>query len=273
VELDKYGGKLTIASRKFVQPEKGKVAIKVMCTTFHPVDEIFDQGNYGFIRPKVLPVVPGFEGSGEIVAIGEGVDSKLKGKRCSFSTNACVEGKFEGAWAQYYYADASAVLVFEGNVDYEKIAFAYINPLTAAGFVDTVKKRGEKVAAQNAGNSTVGKIFIRLCQKEGIKSISIVRKAEHIESLKKLGADYVFSTTDKNWKTEFQKVALELKLRTFFECVGDDTTGTILGLLPPLSTLFNYGNLQGKPISNIDTNDLTFHRKKIRRMVAWTLDF
>lgn len=262
LELEKYGGELSIKTRSYRKPNKGEVAIRVHCSTIHPADGFVLLGAYGSNQPK-LPIVPGMEGSGEIVECGEGVDQSFKGRRCCFAQNASTAGPFEGAWSQIVYVNFNTIMPFEGEIDYEQICFSFVNPVTAAGFVDTVEKKGEKVAAQNAGNSTVGRIFIRFCKLRGIKTINLVRKKEQIDELKTLGADYVLSTSEPGWDVEFKKLAAELNVQSFFECVGGEMTGTVLSLLPPKATVYHYGNLEFRPPSNISTGDLIFHAKKL----------
>ncbi len=40
-------------------------------------------------------------------------------------------------------------------------------------------------------------------------------------------------------------------------------TGKILSALPPESTVFHYGNLETKPVCDINTGDLIFHKKEL----------
>jgi len=264
VELDNFGGTLQISSRKFRSPQKGEVIIKVICTTIHQADLFYIQGLYGSKQPKIMPTVPGIEGSGEIVYLGEDVDSYYQGKKCCFTANSNHEGVFEGAWAQYFYAEARNILVFGNEIDYEKICFSFINPLTAVGFLDTIEKTNQKAVAQNAANSTVGKMFIKFCKIRGIKTLNLVRKEDQIESLKTLGADYVISTSNENWQKDFQEIANGFNIQYCFEAVGSEITGTIMSLLPPCSTIIHYGNLEeGKPCSNINSRDLIFYKKKL----------
>lgn len=271
IQLQKYKGNLELSTRKFRNLEIGEVLIKVHCATIHPSDLFFLQGQYGRYQPDVFPVVPGFEGSGEIVKTGEGVDSKLVGKRCGFILNGNKTGSFEGTWSQYAYTRLHFVLVYDNEVDYEKICFSLINPLTACGMLDTLKKKGVNSVAQNGSSSAFGKMFIRLLQKEKITSVNLVRKEQHIETLKNLGGDYVLSTSDPNWKVEFQKLTKELNTTDLFECVGGEMTGTVLSLMPPKSTVFHYGNLEAKLIANVSTSDLIFQQKVLKGwyLVDW----
>ena len=264
LELPKYGGKLNASTRTLRNLLPGEILVKVHATTIHPADNFFLHGAYGAIKPDVFPLVPGFEGSGEIVKVGEGVDSNLIGKRAAVFSNSGHTGSFEGLWAQYYYTTPKFAMIFNKEVAYEKIAFALINPITALGFIDTIKKAGAKWVGQSGSSSAFGKMFIRLCAQEGIKTVNLVRKEQHIPTLTELGADVVISTSDPNWQQELQKIAKEHNISHFFDCVGGDTTAAILKALPDRSILYHFGNLELKNLGNIDSSNFIFGEKVIR---------
>ena len=264
IELDKYGGTLTQSSRNFRNCNPGELLIKVYCTTIHPADLFFLNGAYGIVQPDVFPLVPGFEGSGEIVQVGESVDPNLIGKRATFVCSSNQKGAFEGSWGQYVYVNQFGVIPFElKTIPFEKIAFTFINPLTIAGFIDTLQKTKVTTVVQNGSSGALGKMFIRLCAKYGIKTINLVRKEEQIEELKKIGADFVISTSSKDWESQFSNLALENNALACFECVGGEMTGKILSLMPNRSTVYNYGNLEFNSVAGISSTDLIFKQKTL----------
>jgi NADPH2:quinone reductase len=263
IELDTYGGALKIKVNTFRDLEDEELLVKVMCATIHPADLFFLKGLYGTCTPELLPAVPGFEGSGVIVKVGNKLDPNLIGKRCNVVGGQNKNGLYEGLWTQYHYNSIRLTTVFNSDVDYEKICFATVNPLTACGFIDTLKKQNVKVVGQNGASSAFAKMFIRLCAKEGIKTVNIVRKQEHINKLKGFGADVVINSSEENWEKEFKSTCESLHLKHFFECVGGSMTGKILNLLPNESTVYHYGNLELKDISNVKTSDLIFQKKTL----------
>jgi NADPH2:quinone reductase len=260
IELQKFKGALKIGERNFREPLVDEAMIKVMCSTIHPADLAYLNGTYGAVKPT-LPIVPGFEGSGIIVKVGSGVNSDLIGKRCGLVGNSNIEGAYEGVWAQYCYASVNNLMIFDGEIPYETICFSIGNPLTAVGFLDTLRKKGETTVGQNGSSSSFGKIFIRLCAKEKVKTVNLVRKEEHIESLKSLGADYVFSTSSPTWEADFKNAVQDLKVTNFFECVGGNFTGKVMKLLPKTSTMYHFGNLELKRLGELDTSDFIFEKK------------
>ncbi len=264
LQIEKYHTKPTPSTRNFRELKQGEVLIKVMSSTIHPADLFFLAGSYGRYQPDVFPIVPGFEGSGEIVKVGEGVEPGLVGRRASFICNPNKTGEYEGAWAQYVYVSRYLVIPFESStIPFEKISFSFVNPITVCGFIDTLQKTNVSTVIQNGAAGALGKMFIRLCVQHKIKTINLVRKEEQINELKNLGADYVINTSNNGWESEFEKLALETKAYAAFECVGDDTTAKLLSLMPDGSTVYNYGNLEAKPIRGVSSGDLIFRDKTL----------
>jgi len=265
LQLEKYGGE--IALKKRVLKEKlddNECLIRVHVTTIHPADMFFLVGAYGTLQPKVFPLVPGFEGSGEIIKVGAKVDSVNIGRRVCLVPNSITEGEYQGMWGEYTYAPFESLMVFDDKIPYENIAFSIVNPLTVCGFLDTARKAGVKAIVQTAAFSTVGKMFIRLCAKEkDIKTINLVRKEEQVQQLKDIGADYVLNISQKNWEKDLKKLSTELDAKICFECIGGEIASKILSALPYGSTIFNYGNLLFKPLEGFNSADLIFFDKKV----------
>jgi len=72
VVLDSYTGAdgLRVERRSIPEPGPGEVLVKIAASPINPSDLAFLVGRYGFQKPT--PVVPGLEGSGIVVAAGEG---------------------------------------------------------------------------------------------------------------------------------------------------------------------------------------------------------
>ena len=116
----------------------------------------------------------GFEGSGEIVELGEGVPAKMLGKKVSFSMDPYSKN-YTGMWREQVLAPANAVIPYPDSVSYDTICGAYVNPLTACGFMQITHDSGTPVLIQDAACSSLGKIVNKLAAQEGITVINIVR--------------------------------------------------------------------------------------------------
>mmetsp|Transcript_39819 Transcript_39819/g.33647 ORF Transcript_39819/g.33647 Transcript_39819/m.33647 type:complete len:181 (+) Transcript_39819:493-1035(+) len=107
-------------------------------------------------------------------------------------------------------------------------------------------------------------MFIRLCKKENVKTIALVRNASQISDLIKLGATIAFNTEDKDFDKNFTASLIEHECGNFFECVGGDAVGKIFSLLLPNSTMHHYGNLKGEGLTGLNTSDFIFHNKVLK---------
>jgi len=196
VVLDSYTGvdALRIERRPVPQPGPNEVLVKVAATPINPSDVAFLEGRYGFKKPT--PVVPGIEGSGTVVSAGSGIMGRyLKGKRV-----ACVsQARGDGVWADYMVTPASLAFPLDASVSLEQGAMSVVNPLTAMAFLTLAKEGRHKVIVQTAAASVLGQMVSRLCKREGIQTINIVRREAQKELLKGQGAAIVLNSNDANF--------------------------------------------------------------------------
>jgi len=99
IGLDQFGGECKLENRTIRALADDEVLVKVQCATIHPADMFFLKGVYGSSQPNP-PLVPGFEGSGEVVQVGKNVDRNLIGVRCAIASNPSTQGPYQGVWGQ-----------------------------------------------------------------------------------------------------------------------------------------------------------------------------
>lgn len=130
-----------------------------------------------------LPV--GNEGAGVVIAAGEQAKA-LVGQRV-----ACVPGH---AYSQYCIADAGMCLPL-GDVSSEDGASAFVNPMTALGFAETARMENHKAIIHSAAASNLGQMLVKICLEDDLPLVNIVRREEHVELLKGLGAEHVVNSS------------------------------------------------------------------------------
>jgi len=115
-------------------PASGEVLIKVERSVINPVDLIFMRMKTGVSK------MGGSEGSGTVVSSGGGWGAWMKeGKRVSFSPK-------KGTYGEYAVCDANACVEMDSDTTWEKGSCMFVNPLTAAGFLDKAQEYGAKGA-------------------------------------------------------------------------------------------------------------------------------
>lgn len=130
-----------------------------------------------------LPV--GNEGAGVVIAAGDQAQSLL-GQRV-----ACVPGN---AYSQYCIADAGMCLPL-GEISSEDGASAFVNPMTALGFAETARMENHQAIIHLAAASNLGQMLVKICREDNLPLVNIVRRTEHVELLKDLGAEYVVNSS------------------------------------------------------------------------------
>lgn len=265
IQLHSFGKDPIVATNHLRKLEKDEVLVKILRATAHPSDLMFIKGMYGVVPPKEFPIVPGFEGSGIVQDVGEDVSKDLIGKYCSVGVFLTSSGKaFKGVWTQYHYTKPQALVVYNDKVDLNSACFAFANPLTAFGFLDIAKKHNAKAVVQNGAFSALGKIFIRLCLKEGLPLINIIRKQEQVKQLQEIGAKYIINSSEEGWQKKLKILLKELDATIAFDCVGGASTFPLFQMMPPNSTLIHFGNLELKKLNGFDSSDFIFLNKSIK---------
>ena len=247
---------LHVTRRPVPKPVHGQVLVKVAASPCNPSDLLLLQGRYG--RLKTLPAVPGWEGSGTVVATGGGLMARwLLGKRVAFT----AQDDAIGSWAQYTTVDANTCIALKEGVSFEQGAALIINPLTAVGMVETAVKEGHAAIIQTAAASQVGRMVLALANERGIPVIHIVRRKDQEELLRSLGGHIILNSESKTFEKDLQNEAKKLKATMAFEAVAGPMTGLILKAMPPKSKVLVYGALSGIPCADISPLGLIFQEK------------
>lgn len=268
--LDKFKGDLKIKDHCFRELKSNEYLIKIMSTSILPADLALLNGLYGSSLPP-LPRIFGMEGSGIIEQVGKDIDKSVLGKHCSIIANSSSPD-FNGVWSQYAYAVKDNLLIYDKKVPFDTIFNSQANPLTACGFIDTIKnKHNKKSVAHTGASSAFGRMFMRLCIKEGIEVVNIVRKDSSIIELKEYGGKYFVNTSEDEWVDKLKKYCNDLDITILFDCVGGSVTGNCLKALKNKGVLYHFGNLELSRLSDIDPRDFFFNEKVFKGwwLSAW----
>ncbi|KAL0054993.1 hypothetical protein WJX82_005540 [Trebouxia sp. C0006] len=129
--------------------------------------------------------------SASIQVIHKDVPTKLKEGMGDSIKAAAGSSRTRRAWH-------GQQVVVPSNVDDDMAAQFLINPVTAYGFLEVMQVPKGEYLLQQAANSVLGKELISMAQKQGTKTINLVRQHEVVHELKQLGAEEVIVTTDED---------------------------------------------------------------------------
>ena len=258
VVLDAYTGidALRVEQRSVPKLGPNQVLVKVAATPINPSDLAFLEGNYAF--KKKTPVVPGFEGSGTVVAAGSGMMGRyLLGKRV-----ACIAGDGDGVWAEYVLTNTTLALPLASSVNMEEGAMSAVNPLTAMAFLEIAKAGRHKAIVHTAAASALGQMVNRIFKNAGIQVINVVRREEQVNMLKEIGAEIIMNSSSENFTEALEDICHQHQARLAFDAIAGMSTMQVLSAMPRHSQVMVYGGLSFEA-SQADPGDLIFKSKSI----------
>src|SRR5271167_1295769 len=149
---------------------------------------------------KSLPV--GNEGAGTVVAAGPSSTAQaLLGKIVAIAGGSM--------YAQYRAVDAAACLVLPEGTTAREGASAFVNPLTALGMVETMRREGHPGLVHTAAASNLGQMLV-----------NIVRKPHQEELLRSLGAVYVCNSTSPTFMRDLIEALKATSATLAFDATG-----------------------------------------------------
>jgi NADPH:quinone reductase-like Zn-dependent oxidoreductase len=227
---------LTLASVKVPEPRENEVLVRVEATPLNPSDLglLFGPADMAAAKfsgsadsPVVTAPVPqaampglaarldqqmpvGNEGAGVVVKAGSAVKDLL-GKTVSM-----IGG---GMYAQYRCLKASDCQVLPEGTTPADGASWFVNPMTALGMTETMRREGHTALVHTAAASNLGQMLNKICIKDGIALVNIVRNEEQANILKKIGAKYVIDSSSPNFIAELTRALAETKATIAFDAI------------------------------------------------------
>lgn len=158
-----------------------------------------------------LPV--GNEGAGVVIKTGSSDAAKaLMGK-----TVAMIGGAM---YAQYRTLKARDCQPLPEGTTAAEGASWFVNPLTALGMTETMRREGHKALVHTAAASNLGQMLNKICIKDGIGLVNIVRSKEQAEILKKIGAKYVVDSSVPSFLDDLTAALVETGATIAFDAIG-----------------------------------------------------
>ena len=249
---------LQIVERPTPTPRHGQVLVRIDAAPCNPSDLLLLQGKYGTL--KTLPTIPGWEGTGTVVASGGGLYPRwLVGKQVA----CAVKNDRDGTWADYFVASARDCIPLNRDVPVEQAACFIVNPLTAVALLQSAERAGHRAAVHSVGASQLGRMMIAIAADMNYPLINIVRRHAQAELLRTLGAKHVLNSSDDDFPQQLKTLAAKLDATAAFEAIAGDMTGIVLNALPPESTVYLYGALSETPCGSIDPIEVIFRDKSL----------
>jgi NADPH:quinone reductase-like Zn-dependent oxidoreductase len=158
-----------------------------------------------------MPV--GNEGAGVVIKAGSSEAAQaLLGK-----TVAMIGGAM---YAQYRCLRAKDVLPLPAGTTPAEGASCFVNPLTSLGMVETMRREGHKALVHTAAASNLGQMLNKICLKDGVGLVNIVRNAEQGDILRKLGATHIVDSSAPTFMDDLTNALVETGATLAFDAIG-----------------------------------------------------
>ena len=223
------------------------------------VPERFMKGMAGRVDQS-MPV--GNEGAGVVVATGSSDAAKaLLGR-----TVAVLGGAM---YSQYRTIPIAMSLLLPDDASAANGASCFVNPLTALGMVETMRREGHSALVHTAAASNLGQMLNKICMKDGVKLVNIVRRPEQVALLKSLGAQYIVDASTETFMSDLTEALVATGATLAFDATGG---GKLAGqILTCMEAALNrnakeysrYGSTTHKQVylyGGLDTAATEFHR-------------
>lgn len=158
-----------------------------------------------------LPV--GNEGAGVVVQAGSSPAAQaLLGK-----TVAILGGAM---YSQFRAMRANQCLVLPAGTSAMEGASCFVNPLTTLGMIGTMRLENHTAIVHTAAASNLGQMLVKLCKTDNIPLVNIVRKQEHVDLLKSIGAQYVCNSSLPTFMDDLTDVLVATGATLAFDATG-----------------------------------------------------
>uniref|UniRef100_A0A8C3BA18 Vesicle amine transport 1 like n=1 Tax=Cairina moschata TaxID=8855 RepID=A0A8C3BA18_CAIMO len=233
VVLSAFGGlnKLRVSKKAMPEPQEGELKIRVKACGLNFIDLMVRQGNID--NPPKTPLVPGFECSGIVEALGDSVKGFEIGDRVMAFVNY-------NAWAEVVCTPVEFVYKIPDDMSFSEAAAFPMNFVTAYMMLFEVAnlREGMSVLVHSAGGG-VGQAVAQLCST--IPNVTVFGTASSFkhEAIK----DSVTHLFDRNadYVQEIKRISTE-GVDIVLDCLCGENTGKGLSLLKPLGTYILYGS-------------------------------
>ena len=230
---------LSLASVDFPEPGPDQVLVKVEATPINPSDLGLLLGPADFSTAKAsgsgaaikvtarvpeqsLPFLAarldqsmavGNEGAGTVVKAGSSEAAQaLLGKTVSM-----VGGSM---YAQYRLLKAMECQPLPAGTTAAEGASWFVNPLTALGMTETMKREGHKALVHTAAASNLGQMLNKICLEDGIGLVNIVRNAAQAKILRDIGSKHVVDSSSADFMEALTQALVETGATIAFDAIG-----------------------------------------------------
>ncbi len=222
-------------------PGPGEVQLRHHAIGVNYIDIYRRTGAY----PAEFPFVPGHEGAGEVVAVGEGVKDFEPGDRVAYVGAL-------GGYSEARNIDAASVVHLPKSFSYAAGAVMMLKGLTAQYLLHRTfrVKKGHRVLV-HAGAGGVGQLLCQWASALGAKVIATVGGEEKARIARDAGAKHVILYREDDFVQRVRELTKGRLCDVVYNGVGAATFPGSLDCLAPFGMFVSFGSASG-PVGAFD---------------------
>jgi NADPH2:quinone reductase len=244
IHIHRHGGPevLSYEDTNISQPGRGEVLVRNRAIGVNFVDIYL---RTGIFSPPRLPFTPGKEGSGEVLAVGEGVTDFTPGDRVAYVETL-------GAYAEECIVPTHYLVHLPEAISFETGAAMMLKGLTAQYLLRrTFRVDAGHTVLVHAAAGGVGTILTQWAKHLGAMVIGTVGSPEKAEFARRNGCDYVIDYRKEDFASRVKEITHGEGCHVVYDGVGKATFPASLDCLRPLGYFVSFGWASG-PIPPFD---------------------
>jgi len=205
VRLHETGGPevLRVERREVPVPGPGEILLRVRAIGLNRAEAMYRLGAY--LEPTPLPTLIGYEASGVVEAVGDGVEGFAPGD--AVSTIPAFSMSRYGVYGDHALVPVHAVARHPARLSWEEATSIWMQYLTAwGGLVEVGALRAGQTVIVTAASSSVGIAALQIARQVDATAIATTRSGDKAAALREAGADHVVATDHQDLAAEVARI-------------------------------------------------------------------
>jgi NADPH2:quinone reductase len=221
-------------------PGPGQVGIRVAYSALNPLDTHARAARIEWNAPT-FPFIPGYEFSGVVDSVGEGVDAGLIGKK------VVSEGEWGGC-ADYALATAARLVEVPEGFDWQLATVFHTCAFSAWHVLHTAGRlRATDHVLLHSAAGPVGLMATQIAKEAGATVTGLVGSPEKIEFAQPFGADHLIDRQASDWLEEVKRLTDGRGVDLIIDGVAGPNSHKNYEALAPLGEVIYMGAIAGQP--------------------------
>ncbi|MFD0917971.1 quinone oxidoreductase family protein [Pseudahrensia aquimaris] len=238
IQISETGGPevLKLVDLDVAEPGPGEVLIRHTAVGLNFIDVYFRTGLYP--APQ-MPFVPGMEGAGHVLAVGEGVNRFKEGDRVAYAGPM-------GSYSEERIIDASRIVAVPDDISDETAAGMMLQGMTARYLLRaTFDVTSDTTLLFHAAAGGVGLIAGQWARKLGATVIGTAGSAEKCELALQNGYDHMINYREEDFVERVKEITSGVGVDVVYDSVGKDTFPGSLDCLKMRGMWVSFGQSSG----------------------------